>query len=30
MDLAYIIAGIFITAIAVSIILGKINGTLIG
>ena len=29
MDLVYILAGIFITAIAVSIILGKINGTLI-
>ena len=29
MDLVYIIAGIFISAIAVAIILGKINGTLI-
>ena len=29
MDLVYILAGIFITAIAVSIILGKLNGTLI-
>ena len=29
MDLVYILAGIFITAIAVSIILGKINGTLV-
>ena len=29
MDLVYILAGIFISAIAVSIILGKINGTLI-
>jgi hypothetical protein len=29
MDLVYIIAGIFITAIAVSIALGKLNGTLI-
>ena len=29
MDLVYILAGIFITAIAVSLILGKINGTLI-
>ena len=29
MDLVYILAGIFITAIAVSIILGRINGTLI-
>ena len=29
MDLVYIIAGIFISAITISIILGKINGTLI-
>ena len=29
MDLLYILAGVFITAIAVSLILGKINGTLI-
>ena len=29
MDLVYILAGIFITAIAVSIVLGKINGTLV-
>ena len=29
MDLVYILAGVFITAIAVSLILGKINGTLI-
>ena len=29
MDLVYIIAGIFISAIAVSIVLGKLNGTLI-
>ena len=29
MDLVYILAGIFITAIAVSLILGRINGTLI-
>ena len=29
MDLVYILAGVFITAIAVSIVLGKINGTLV-
>ena len=29
MDLFYILAGIFISAIAISIVLGKINGTLI-
>ena len=29
MDLVYILAGIFITAIAVSLILGKLNGTLV-
>ena len=29
MDLVYIIAGVFITAIAVSLILGKLNGRLI-
>ena len=29
MDLVYILAGVFITAIAVSLILGKINDTLI-
>ena len=29
MDLVYILAGVFITAIAVSLILGKLNGTLI-
>ena len=29
MDLVYIIAGVFISAIAVSLILGKLNGTLI-
>ena len=29
MDLIYILAGVFITAIAVSLILGKLNGTLI-
>ena len=29
MDLTYILAGLFITAIAVALILGKINGTLI-
>ena len=29
MDLVYILAGVFITAIAVSIVLGKLNGTLI-
>ena len=27
MDLVYILAGVFITAIAVSLILGKLNGT---
>ena len=29
MDLVYILAGVFISAIAVSLILGKLNGTLI-
>ncbi len=29
MDLFYILAGIFISAIAISIVLGRINGTLI-
>ena len=29
MDLVWIIAGIFITAIAIALILGKIHGTLI-
>ena len=29
MDLVYILAGVFITAIAVSLILGKLNGTLV-
>ena len=29
MDLLYIITAIFISAIAISIVLGKINGTLI-
>ena len=29
MDLVYILAGVFISAIAISIILGKLNGTLI-
>ena len=29
MDLTYILAGVFITAIVVSLILGKLNGTLI-
>ena len=29
MDLVYILAGIFISAIAVSIVLGRINGTLV-
>ena len=29
MDLVYIIAGIFISAVAVSIALGKLNGTLV-
>jgi len=29
MDLVWIIAGIFISAIAISIILGKLHGTLI-
>ena len=29
MDLVYIIAGIFVSAIAVGIVLGKLNGTLI-
>ena len=29
MDLLYILAGLFISAIAVSIVLGKINGTLV-
>jgi len=29
MDLMYILAGIFISAIAVSLVLGKLNGTLI-
>ena len=29
MDLMYILAGIFISAIAVSIVLGNIHGTLI-
>jgi len=29
MDLVYIIAGVFISAIAVALILGKLNGTLI-
>jgi len=29
MDLLYILAGVFISAIAISIVLGKLNGTLI-
>ncbi len=29
MDLLYILTGIFISAIAVSLILGRVNGTLI-
>ena len=29
MDLVYILAGIFISAIAISIVLGKMNGTLL-
>ena len=29
MDLMYILAGLFISAMAISIVLGKINGTLI-
>ena len=29
MDLLYILTGIFISAIAISVVLGKINGTLI-
>ena len=29
MDLLYILTGIFISAIAISIVLGKINGTLL-
>ena len=29
MDLVYIIAGIFISAIAVALVLGKLNGTLV-
>ena len=29
MDLFYILTGIFISAIAISIVLGRINGTLI-
>jgi len=29
MDIVWIIAGLFITAIAISLILGKIHGTLI-
>ena len=29
MDLVYIIAGIFISAMAISIVLGKMHGTLI-
>jgi hypothetical protein len=29
MDLVYILAGIFISAMAISIVLGKMNGTLL-
>jgi len=29
MDLLYILAGVFISAIAISIVLGQLNGTLI-
>ena len=29
MDLVYILAGVFISAIAVSLVLGKLNGTLV-
>ena len=29
MDLLYILTGIFISAIAISLVLGRINGTLI-
>ena len=29
MDLLYILTGVFISAIAISIVLGRINGTLI-
>jgi len=29
MDLLYILTGIFISAIAISVVLGKMNGTLI-
>jgi len=29
MDLLYILAGVFISAIAISIVLGRLNGTLI-
>ena len=29
MDLLYILTGVFISAIAISVVLGKMNGTLI-
>jgi hypothetical protein len=29
MDLVYILAGVFISAIAVSLVLGRLNGTLV-
>jgi hypothetical protein len=29
MDLLYILTGIFISAIAISVVLGRINGTLV-
>ena len=29
MDLLYILTGVFISAIAISIVLGRINGTLV-
>jgi hypothetical protein len=29
MDLVYILTGVFISAIAISVVLGKMNGTLI-
>ena len=29
MDLLYILTGVFISAIAISVVLGRINGTLI-
>ena len=29
MDLVYILTGVFVSAIAISVVLGKMNGTLI-